>query len=119
MTEKLKELAIWLQTVPEDFYIEGNPFIGKWGLVHIEDCSCLPEEQGIYHIYSEDTLLYIGKSGNIKQRIGPHHHIFPKILEYKDPYIMYVEFPELDRQQILDLEKYYILKNKPLLQNPL
>lgn len=45
-----------------------------------DDRTSLPEEPGIYYCYSGFTLLYIGKSKNLRERwgnnngYGKHHH---------------------------------------------
>ncbi|AZS49459.1 endonuclease [Entomomonas moraniae] len=41
----------------------------------LESCYCLPERPGVYYFYnSENTLLYIGKSINIRKRVLSHFY---------------------------------------------
>lgn len=57
-----------------------NPFLGpaeKYknlnGNLSVEDIEALPEKAGTYYFYDEkNTLLYIGKSKNIKKRVLSH-----------------------------------------------
>lgn len=38
----------------------------------IQDILAIPEEEGVYYFYNKETLLYVGKSKNLKSRISQH-----------------------------------------------
>ncbi len=77
----------------------------------------LPEETGVYYFYDENkSLIYIGKSKNIKSRIMQHlsNNATKKAIEMKSK-IVYISYEITGSELVaLLLESDEIKKNKPL-----
>ena len=41
-------------------------------LINKEDFKTLPEKEGVYFLWSNSELLYVGRSNNIKRRVKQH-----------------------------------------------
>jgi energy-coupling factor transporter ATP-binding protein EcfA2/predicted GIY-YIG superfamily endonuclease len=92
-----KELA-------EEIYIENLP-VGK------------PNTSGIYFIFHQNKLVYIGAARDIQKRIDGHHHIRYLLKEHypgETVEIRYYEHPS-DWQELIKLENYLIQIHKPSL----
>jgi len=77
----------------------------------LESCFCfsdlISERPGIYFLYDEDNLLYIGKAINISKRIKDHY------IQGRIPFTYYL-YDEFDEYELLPtIERELIKKNKP------
>lgn len=107
----------FINQLPEEFHVEGNPISGDWSIIDISDIESLPKIQGIYFVISDnDEILYIGRSTNIHERWRTGHHKTVKFFKYVSPNIMYICLPDASIKQISFLESYYIRKHSPLEQ---
>lgn len=78
-----------------------------------------PNTSGIYFIFHQDNLVYIGAARDIQKRFDGHHHIRYLL---KDHYqgeqdkitIRYLEQPN-DWEELIKLENYFIQYHKPSL----
>lgn len=58
------------------------------------DIDQLPEKSAIYTIYNDCELLYIGETGNLKNRFnydGKEHHFIKQQSDYERLYIVYTD----------------------------
>lgn len=53
----------------------------------------LPETSGVYIVYLDDVVLYVGKAKNIKSRWIQHHRTKQLLRDYPECLISWVEFP--------------------------
>lgn len=69
----------------------------------------IPASEGIYFLYSEDIVIYIGSSSNLSSRLNPLR-LFQEYFRYKLTHIQYFEI-NINR---LELEKNLIKMFQPL-----
>lgn len=89
-----------LRDTPQD---NGIPEI----LWDIKDIKPLEPIRGVYFLFLNEEIVYIGQSGNVHLRIS--QHIKEKEKEFNKVFYQPVP-PEMD---LLAIEKYYILKFRP------
>lgn len=101
--------------------VSSNPFIHKgvvighpFSIADIveRDLKCiLPEESGIYHLFSDDVLVYIGMSKNLKNRLLGHYR--DGSMEFDN--ILYFCASDANKtlKQIFNIEKNMIKYFKP------
>ena len=85
----------------------------------------LPERPGVYFLYENDNLLYIGRSSDIKTRIKNHvsvnkninHHREPSHIDYVIHRVTKVEVHEYNNDDLPWIELFYICKLKPILNS--
>lgn len=83
--------------------------------ITIDDVLNIPSENGVYFFYNKDTLIYVGKSKNIKSRIAQHFSDTTKkssILRQSTTRIDYETTP--NELAALINESVYIKKYKPV-----
>ena len=91
-------------------------------MVLIDDLS---NNSGIYFLYENDSLLYVGMARNIKTRIKNHYSVNCRILNHSNPSdidrvihrVNRIEFEEYPYEDLLWIEMFFICKLKPLLNN--
>ena len=72
-----------------------------------------PNQSGIYFVFNEKGLLYVGSSTNIHRRTSRYHHVITPLREKGiDPIIRFYPYPS-DWLQLLTLENYFITTLKP------
>lgn len=72
-----------------------------------------PKQSGIYFVFNNNGLTYIGSSTNIYRRTTRYHHVITPLREKGiNPIIRYYPYPS-DWLQLLTLENYFIVNLKP------
>ena len=82
--------------------------------VPIGDRRYLPKESGIYFVFDDICLIYIGQAVNIHRRWGSRHHRLEQSSFFRNARISW----ELCKADTLNgLERFYIEELKPLLNS--
>lgn len=76
-------------------------------LLPIKDAFELPDEGGIYFLFHQDTLVYIGSSMSIKRRVMSHRHRKRIVFDG----VKYILMPDADRFELENREAHLILEH--------
>lgn len=85
--------------------------------VPFKDRHLLPDVAGIYFVYSEKKLLYIGKAVSLVRR-WKHHHRLEELRNFDDVQIKWLEI-SADKEELASLEKAFIESLRPALNSQL
>lgn len=85
------------------------------------DISKLTEVAGVYFLYINNSLVYVGKSSNLKRRIKHHISVNKNIVKSYEPseidkvlhLVNKIEFEIYPEEDLSWIEMFYICKLKP------
>lgn len=66
-------------------------------------------KQGVYFLFSNKQIVYIGSSQHIKSRLKDHYMSRGKEVNHFD----FIPTPDLSRKEMVDLEDWYIAQFRP------
>ena len=107
-----------LLPTPDETYTKPYSTLNQLTLlpsVDFELRKLLPNEKGLYFVFSRGALLYLGMTASSLALRWSDHHRTKQIRQFSRPQIHYQVLPNLSEDQILKLESELIKLHQPLL----